>query len=86
MSLVDPELLKILCCPETHQPVSEADDVVVADLNQRVRSGVLKTRAGKSVSEPLDGALVREDQQIAYPIRGRIPIMLVDEAISLVAR
>ena len=83
MSLIDPELLKILCCPETHQPVSEADAAIVTDLNQRIANGSVKNRAGKSVVEKLDGALLRQDRQWLYPIRHRIPIMLIDEAIPL---
>ena len=83
MNLIDPGLLKILCCPETHQPVSEAAAVLVADLNGRVENGSLKNSAGKFVSDKLDGALVRADRRVAYPIRNRIPIMLVEEAIPL---
>ena len=84
MSLIDPELLKILCCPETHQPVSEADTIIMADLNNRIAIGSVKNRAGKSVSDKLEGGLLRQDRQVLYPIRNRIPIMLIDEAIPLI--
>jgi uncharacterized protein YbaR (Trm112 family) len=84
MSMIDPALLKILCCPETHQPVSEADASLVADLNHRIASGSLKNRAGKSVGDKLDGGLLRQDRQWIYPIRNRIPIMLIEEAIPLI--
>jgi uncharacterized protein YbaR (Trm112 family) len=83
MSLIDPGLLKILCCPETHQPVSEADGALVADLNGRIEKGSLKNRTGKAVSEKIDGGLLRQDRQVVYPIRHCIPIMLVEEAIPL---
>ena len=83
MSMIDPGLLKILCCPETYQPVAEAEASLVADLNGRIASGSLKNRAGKAVSDPLDGALVRSDRKVAYPIRNHIPIMLIEEAILL---
>jgi uncharacterized protein YbaR (Trm112 family) len=83
MSLIDSELLKILCCPETHQPVSEADTALLADLNQRIASGSVKNRNGKAVQERLDGGLLRQDRQLLYPIRNRIPIMLIEEAIPL---
>jgi uncharacterized protein YbaR (Trm112 family) len=83
MSLLDPELLKILCCPETHQPVSEAAATLVTDLNKRIASGLVKNRAGKAIVEKLDGALLRQDRQWIYPIRHRIPIMLIEEAIPL---
>ena len=83
MSMIDPGLLKILCCPQTHQPVTEADATLVADLNNRIASGSLKNRAGKSVTDKLDGGLLRQDRQWMYPIRNRIPIMLIEEAIPL---
>lgn len=83
MSLIDPGLLKILCCPETHQPVSEADAALVTDLNTRIASGSVKNRSGKTVADQLDGGLLRNDKQVLYPIRNRIPIMLIDEAIPL---
>ena len=83
MSLIDPGLLKILCCPETRQPVAEADAALVAALNARVAAGTLKNGAGKPVTDKLDGALVRNDRGVAYPIRNRIPILLVEEAIPL---
>ncbi len=35
--------------------------------------------------EKIDGGLVREDGKCLYPIRGNIPIMLIDEAIPLTA-
>ena len=84
MSLIDPGLLKILCCPETRLPVTEADAALVADLNNRVAAGTLKSVGGKTVADKLEGALVRSDRAVAYPIRNRIPIMLSEEAIPLV--
>ena len=77
------DLLEILCCPETHQRVTYADAAMIARLNEQIKAGQLKNRAGKAVSEPIDNALVREDQNYLYPIRGKIPVMLIGEAIPL---
>ena len=81
--MIDPELLKILCCPETRQPVSEADAALLAGLNRRIADGILKNRGGQPVTEPLDGALVRADGRVAYPVRHVLPIMLVEEAMAV---
>lgn len=81
--MVDPQLLDILVCPETKQPVSRADDELVARLNASLERGELRTRSGDEVRERLDGGLVREDGRLLYPIRDDIPVMLVDEAIPL---
>jgi len=81
--MIDPELLKIMCCPETHQPVAFAEPPLIEKLNQQITAGQLKNRAGQSIKEKIDGGLVREDRKFAYPIRENIPIMLIDEAIPL---
>jgi uncharacterized protein YbaR (Trm112 family) len=60
-----------------------AGEAVIADLNSRIRQGTLTNRAGKPVTERIDGGLIREDGQYLYPIRDDIPIMLIDEAIAL---
>jgi uncharacterized protein len=81
--MIDPELLSKLRCPETRQPLRLADATQVLQLNDRIRAGDLKNRGGKAVTESIDGALVREDDRVAYAIRREIPVMLVEEAIPL---
>lgn len=80
---VSQELLAILVCPETKQPVALAPTELVDTLNAHIQNGTLKNRAGEVVSAALDAALVREDQHYCYPIRDDIPVMLIDEAIPL---
>jgi uncharacterized protein YbaR (Trm112 family) len=81
--MISPDLLKILCCPETHQEVRLADPAVVDKLNEHIVTGTLKNRAGQAVQEKIDGGLVRADGKVLYPIRRNIPVMLVDEGIPL---
>jgi len=81
--MVDPELLKILVCPENHTPVHPADDELVARANAAIEARTLKNRAGETVDAPIDGALVREDRAVMYAVRDDIPIMLIDEGIPL---
>jgi len=81
--MIDPELLKILCCPETHQEVRPADAAVIDRLNGQIATGTLKNRAGQPVQEKIEGGLIRADGKYLYPIRRNIPVMLVDEAIPL---
>jgi uncharacterized protein YbaR (Trm112 family) len=81
--MMDAKLLKILCCPETRQPVRLAEPVLVEELNRQITSGCVKNRAGQPVKENIDGGLVRADGKFLYPIRGNIPVLLADQAIPL---
>ncbi len=83
--MVDIELLKILCCPETHQAISVADPVLVEKLNEQIRAGKLKNRGGQVLKEKIDAGLLRADGKFVYPIREDIPVMLIDEAIPVTA-
>lgn len=81
--MIDPDLLKILCCPETHQEVRLAEAAIIDKLNGQIAAGALKNRAGQVVQEKIDGGLVRADGKVLYPIRRNIPMMLVDEGLPL---
>lgn len=81
--MVDPELLEMLCCPETKEDVALADASLVEKLNKLAESGQLKNRGGEIVKEKMDAGLLRADRKVLYPIREDIPIMLIDEAIPL---
>ena len=79
----DPELLAILRCPESLQPVRLADDSMVQRLLQQARQGTLKNLQGAKVEADFEGLLVREDGNRAYLVRDGIPVMLIDEAVAL---
>jgi len=82
--MIDTELLKILCCPETHQEVRLAEPAVIDKLNGQIAAGGVKNRAGQPVQEKIEGGLIRADGKYLYPVRRDIPVMLVDEGIPLV--
>lgn len=80
---LDKDLLAILACPETKEPVAVAEEGLVARLNAAVEAGTLVSRDGNKVERPLDTGLVRQDGKVVYAVRGGIPIMLIDESIAL---
>jgi uncharacterized protein YbaR (Trm112 family) len=80
---VDRELLEILVCPETRQPVRPATAEQLEAVNRRVRSGELRNRGGEAVSQALQEALVREDGKVLYPVDDGIPVMLIEQSIAL---
>jgi len=81
--MIDTQLLNILCCPETKQTVSLAEDSLIQSINEKIDAGTLKSRDGNLVEEKIDAGLIREDKKALYPVRNEIPIMLVDSAIEL---
>ncbi|MFT5051211.1 MAG: hypothetical protein ACI8QZ_002621 [Chlamydiales bacterium] len=81
--LIDPELLEILACPDTHQGLSMAAAELLTEVNAKIAAGDFKNVGGKVVADALDGGLVREDGKIVYPIRDSIPVLLIDEGLPL---
>jgi len=77
------DLLAILCCPETKQDIRLLEPNLVEKLNHRIAKGELKTKGGQSVTEKIDGGLLRNDETVVYPIRDQIPVMLIEEGILI---
>ncbi|MBW2229591.1 MAG: hypothetical protein JRG92_05580 [Deltaproteobacteria bacterium] len=82
---VSDELLEILVCPETKQPVGLASADVITRLNAEIEANRLRNRGGDKVSEPITEGLVREDGKILYVVDDGIPVMLIEESIELEA-
>lgn len=81
--MVSKELLEILVCPETKQPVHPAPEDAVRRINQQIRTSGFKNRAGIVVQQEIDGLLIREDRKFGYAIREDIPVMLIEEGLPL---
>jgi len=80
---VSPELVALLRCPETLQPLAVADATLLVQLEARRIAGSLRDREGQLVSDVVTAALVRADQKVVYPVRDGIPVLLVESAIPL---
>jgi uncharacterized protein YbaR (Trm112 family) len=80
---IDDELLEILACPETQQPVSRAAADLLEKLNAEIESGRLRNRGGAVVEQPISEGLLREDGRILYVVDEGIPIMLIDQSIEI---
>lgn len=82
-AVIDKDLLQILACPETHQPLAEAGADLLKRINGEIGGGRAKNRAGAQVKEALEAGLVRQDGKFVYPIRDGIPVLLIDEGIPV---
>ena len=65
--MFDESLLPLLRCPQTQQPLTVAPAALLAGRTERD-------------GRPLEGALLRADGAVFYPIRGGIPVLLAEEA------
>lgn len=77
------EVLALLRCPETKQPLTRATPGLVAHLEALRAAGRLRDRAGDACCAPVEDGLVRADGTLFYPIRDGIPVLLVPEAVTL---
>ena len=80
--MIRPELLNILSCPETHQRLNEATAQLVEKFNARIAAGELRNRKGEIVAK-MTSALIRSDGKAAYPVYGKLPILLIDESFAV---
>lgn len=81
--MMDTELLSLLACPEARLPLRLADAALVEALNQQIAQGSLQNKKGEVIKQPLEGALLREDNEIFYPIRDGIPDLLIEEGVVI---
>lgn len=81
--MVDKELLKILVCPQSHQTLVPASPDILSRINSAITKGTLTNKKGTVVTEPIQEGLVTQDGSVVYPVREDIPVMLIDESISL---
>jgi uncharacterized protein YbaR (Trm112 family) len=80
---VSEELLEILVCPETKQPIALASEEMLRNLARDIEAGKVRNRGGEKVTQPITEGLVREDGKILYPVDDGIPVMLIEESIEL---
>jgi uncharacterized protein YbaR (Trm112 family) len=71
--MISKDLLEILCCPATKQPLQEANAAELEKINSTLPQD----------KEKLEAALITSDKKLAYPIKNKIPVLLAEESISL---
>ncbi len=81
--MISQDLLNILVCPETKQPLQLVSDELLKKINKAIQKGNLVNRDGDPVNEDLDGGLIREDRKIVYPIIKDLPYLRIGDGIEL---
>jgi uncharacterized protein YbaR (Trm112 family) len=81
--MIPDELLVLLCCPETRQPLALAPAALIAKLEAERMEGRLVNQGGQRVEGRIDAGLLREDGAVFFPVREGIPVLIAEEAIRL---
>lgn len=84
--MIADDILELLVCPESKQPLHRSDPALLEHLKHEAVAGTLRTIDGAAVSVDFDDILVRQDRRIGYLVRGGIPVLLVDQGVSLNSR
>ena len=84
MSLsLNPELVGVLACPETHEPVTLASEAQLQQLREAIAAGTARRRDGSEIEPDFEGALLSHGGKVAYLVRDGIPNLLIDERLEL---
>ncbi len=74
--------MDLVFCPQTRQGLRRAQVSLIERVNRAIAAGQVVNLGGRRVDKPIDGALVRQDGQLLYPIVDEIPVLLAEEAID----
>lgn len=80
-SLMDKNLLDIICCPVTRLPLELLDASRLDTLNAAIHSGGVQNASDEQVDDVIDEALISRDGRLVYPVRDGIPVLLAEESI-----
>jgi uncharacterized protein YbaR (Trm112 family) len=77
------DLLEILVCPDSRQPVAPAPAALIERLNGEIAAGRLRNRGGDKLTSPIAEGLLRQDGRVLYVVDDGIPVMLIEDSIEL---
>ena len=75
-------LLEILCAPLSHAALRLASPAELSLINSRIRSRLIRNRAGLILDGALEGCLICELSTMCYPIRDGFPVLISGEAFD----
>ena len=82
---INETMLEWVRCPASHQSLRIATPDELARINVFLGESQLATVGGDAIAEPLEGALIREDGKILYPVVDGIARLIVDDGIQVPA-
>lgn len=80
---MDPELLEILVCPKTKNPLKLAGEKQLEKLNAQIAQGKITNIGSEPVTETIAEALIDEKERVLYIVKNSIPILIYENGIRL---
>lgn len=80
---MDPELLEILVCPRTKNPLQLADQAILKTVNSQIALGKVNNIGQELVTENISEALIDKKEKVLYIVRENIPILIYENGIRL---
>lgn len=77
------DVIALLECPLTRQPLEWASDAVLSRLESLRTQGRLLDRSGAPVSAELLAGLVNRDGTVFYPVSNGLPVLLRERSVAL---
>lgn len=75
-------LFTLLVCAITGERLRLMDADEVANLNGKIRDGLVRSHSNSIAAAPVDGGLLAQKAGLVYPIRDDIPFLLPDDALT----
>ena len=79
--MIDRKIIDILACPASHRPLKPLPPDSLGALNKLIESGRAIYADGAKIEQPLEAALVTDNEALIYRIDDDIPVLLVERGI-----
>ncbi len=76
-------LLEIVQCPLCQEPLIQAEPSLVEALLVQFREHKLTNQLGIPIDDEFEAGLVNQSRTYFYPVRGGIPTLIAEEAITI---
>ena len=80
---VGDEVIGLLECPVTRQPLEWASDAVLSRLELLRKQGRLLDRSGASLIDQLCAGMVNREGSVFYPVSNGLPVLLKERSVAL---
>ena len=81
---IERELLDLLCCPVTRQPLTVLEAKQLAKINQQIERGAVRSSDGQAIAQPLEAGYITQDGQTVYRVEDGVIVLLPSARIPAV--